>query len=153
MIDSMKYGLLTTGILLVSACAEPEPAGPDLSGIEARDHNYFNEIYNRCNIGNSVNDCNCIARVNVEHRAAAYEKYAADFDTVHKPKMEADIEKMTATLEEKTMNRSDERVLEALEQDLHRLKVKLENGVENIDDFELPFLPAGATDSCRITGS
>ena len=60
---------------------------------------------------------------------------------------------MTATLEEKTMNRSDERVLEALEQDLHRLKVKLENGVENIDDFELPFLPSGATDACKITGS
>ncbi|MBT5767301.1 hypothetical protein N9D02_10805 [Emcibacteraceae bacterium] len=150
---SIKYGILTAVALLISACAEPEPTGPDLSGIETRDHNYFNEIYNRCNIGNAVNDCNCVARVNVEHREAAYEKYAAEFDTIHKPKMEADIEKMTATLEEKTMNRSDERVLEALEQDLHRLKVKLENGVENIDDFELPFLPSGATDACKITGS
>lgn len=149
----IKFGIISASAILISACTEPEPAGPDLSGIEVLDHNFFNEIYNRCNIGNAVNDCNCIARVNVEHRKAAYEKYAADFDSVHKPKMEADIEKMEATLEEKTMNRSDERVLEALEQDLHRLKVKLENGVENIDDFELPFLPAGATDACKITGS
>lgn len=149
--QSIKYAVITACVILVSACAEPEPTGPDLSGIAAHDHNYFNVIYNRCNIGNKVNDCNCVASVNVEHRTVAYEKYAADFDTVHKPKMEADIAKMTATLEEKTMNQSDERVLEALEQDLHRLKVKLENGVENIDDFKLPFLPSGATDACRIT--
>ena len=152
MYNSIKYGLITAGALMISVCAEPEPSGPDLTGIAAPDHNYFNQIYNRCNIGNTVNDCNCIARVNVEHRRAAYEKYSADFDSVHKPKMEADIAKMTATLAEKTMNRSDERVLEALEEDLHRLKVKLENGVENIDNFELPFLPAGATDACKITG-
>lgn len=153
MYNSIKFGLLITGVLLLSACAEPEPTGPELTSVDTRDHNYFNQIYNRCNVGNTINDCNCIARVNVEHRGAAYEKYAADFELVHKPKMEADIEKMTATLKEKTMNQSDERVLEALEQDLHRLKVKLENGVENIDNFELPFLPAGATDACKISGS
>ncbi|MCC3859877.1 hypothetical protein [Pseudemcibacter aquimaris] len=146
---NMMLALLSVSLL--SACGESTTTGPDLSGIDARDHNFFNTAYNRCNIGNTTFDCNCVARVNVEHRAEAYEKYAADFDTVHKPKMEADIEKMTATLAEKTMNRSDERVLEALSEDLHRLKVKLENGVDNIDDFELPFLPAGATDSCKIT--
>ena len=41
---SIKYGILTAVALLISACAEPEPTGPDLSGIETRDHNYFNEI-------------------------------------------------------------------------------------------------------------
>jgi len=143
--------LLTVGgLTLLTACGENEPVGPNLSGIEMRDHTYFGKIYSRCNVGNKVNDCNCIARVNVEHRGISYDKYASEFDSLHKPKMEADIEKMTATLKEKTMNQSDERVLEALEEDLHRLKIKLENGVNNIDDFELPFLPKGATDACVI---
>ncbi|MDG1709335.1 MAG: hypothetical protein P8H03_11270 [Emcibacteraceae bacterium] len=146
----MKLASLTAVLTLISACGENTPAEPDLTGVDAKNHTYFNIIYNRCNVGNSTNDCNCIANVNVEHRGLAYDKYASEFDSIHKPKMEADIKKMTATLTEKTMNQSDERVLEALEEDLHRLKVKLENGVDNIDDFELPFLPKGATDACVI---
>lgn len=148
--NSIKILLAVSGLTLLSACGENGLTGPDLSGIDSRDHTYFNKIYNRCNVGNKVNDCNCIARVNVEYRGIAYDKYASEFDSLHKPKMEADIEKMTATLTEKTMNQSDERVLEALEEDLHRLKVKLENGIENIDDYELPFLPKGVTDACVI---
>lgn len=143
--------LIAASSLLIS-CSEDVPSGPDLTNIDVRDHAYFNEIYNRCNVGNTQNDCNCIARVNVKERAIAYSAYAADYETVHKIKLETDIKKMTATLTEKTMNRSDERVLEAMTEDLHHLKVKLENGIDNIDDFELPFLPKGATDVCVISG-
>ncbi len=141
--------LIAAGLL--SACDDNStPSGPDLTGIDARDHAYFNENYNRCNINNSVYDCNCVARVNVEHRDAAYEKYKADYDTVHKPELEAEIATRRATLEEKTKNASDERILEALEEELNRLEQKLESGIDNIDDFELPFLPAGATDACIV---
>lgn len=138
--------------LMILSCGENTPSGPDITDITETDLPFFNRVYKQCNINNSLFDCNCIARVNVEHRASAYAKYASEFDSVHKPQMEANIEKMTTTLAEKTMNRSDERVLEALTEDLHRLQEILDNGVENIDDFKLPFLPAGATDSCKLEG-
>lgn len=137
-------------VFLLTACGEETPVGPDLAGVEERDHVYFHEIFNRCSINNTALDCNCVARVNVKHRDAAYDIYAADYETKHKPALEAEIKAKTATLIEKTKNRSDERVLEALELELHDLEAKLKAGVDNIDDFELPFLPAGATDSCRI---
>ncbi len=142
--------LIFISALFLASCAEDAPSGPDLSGVDERDHNYFNEIYNRCSINNTVMDCNCVARVNVEHRDAAYDVYAAEYDTIHKPALEAEIATKAATLAEKTKNLSDERVLEALELELHDLEAKLKAGVDNIDDFELPFLPAGATDACVI---
>lgn len=147
-----KLTILIPILLALSACGESGPAGPDLSGINDRDHTYFNQVFSRCSINNTALDCNCVARVNVEHRAAAYELYAAEYDTKHKPELIAEIDTKTATLVEKTRNRSDERVLEALELELHDLEAKLEAGVDNIDDFELPFLPAGATDACVING-
>ncbi|MDG1857703.1 MAG: hypothetical protein P8I94_01285 [Emcibacteraceae bacterium] len=149
--NSTKILFTVGSIIFLSACSESAPSGPDLTGVDTVNQAYFTKIFNRCNVGNTTNDCNCIAQVNVDHRSIAYAKYSSEFDSIHKPKMQADIEKMTATLAEKTMNQSDERVLEALEDDLHRLKVKLDNGVNNIDDFELPFLPKGATDACVIT--
>lgn len=147
--NSFKLAPLA-GLLLLISCGENMPSGPDLSSVAARDQNYFQEIYNRCNINNTTTDCNCVARVNVEHRGAAYDTYTADYETIHKPELEAEIIAKTATFEEKSKNLSDERVLEALEEDLHRLQQKLDAGVDNIDDFNLPFLPAGATDLCVI---
>ena len=147
---SHKWLLASLVSLALLSCGENAPAGPDISGIRKIDQTFFGRVYNQCSINNSQYDCNCIARVNVEQRASVYAKYTAEFDSTHKPKMEEDIEKMTATLVEKTMNHSDERVLEALEEDLHRLKEKLENGTGNIDDFRPPFLPTGATESCKI---
>ena len=142
-----------TSLLMLASCGESTPVGSDLSNIATRDHNYFNQIYNRCNINNNTSDCNCVARINAEHRSAAYDAYAADFENVHKPALEAKIVENTATLIEKTKNLSDERVLEALEDDLHRLEQKLAAGAENIDDFNLPFLPPGATDACVLGNS
>lgn len=133
------------------SCGENTPTGPDMTGIAETDQVFFSRTYNQCNINNSDYDCNCVAHINVEHRASAYKKYTGEFGSIHKPKMEADIEKMTATLAEKTMNRSDERVLEALTEDLHRLKVKLENGIEDIDKFKVPGLEQGATESCKLS--
>tara|TARA_R110002096_G_scaffold416576_2_gene619300 strand:- start:114864 stop:115328 length:465 start_codon:yes stop_codon:yes gene_type:complete len=140
-------------LLVLSSCGERTPVGPDLSNIEARDYTFFNQIYNRCNINNSTSDCNCVARIHVEHRGAAYDAYAADYEGIHKPKLEAEISEKADTLAEKTKNRSDERVLEALEEDLHRLEKKLAAGVDNIDDFNLPFLPPRATDACILMNS
>lgn len=148
---TIKVSIFILSAVLLMSCGESAPAGPDLNGIETRDHAYFNEIFNRCNVGSTgAQDCNCVARVNVKHRAAAYEAYATDYDTVHKPEMETEIEQRRATLIEKTRNRSDERVLEALEEELHALEAKLAAGIDNIDDFKLPFLPAGATDECAL---
>ena len=148
---SNKWLLPALASLALLGCGEDTPTGPDMTGIADIDQAHFSRSYNQCNINNSEFDCNCFGRVNVEHRTVAYNKYAAEFDSIHKPKMEADIQKWTDTLIEKTRNQSDERVLEALEEDLHRLKEKLENGIDDMDDFKLPFLPIGATDSCRQT--
>ncbi len=136
--------------LLLASCGENTPAGPDLSGIAERDINFFNATYDRCSINNTTTDCNCVARVNVEHRGPAYDAYAAEYETKHKPELEAEIEVKRATLEEKTKHRSDERVLYAHEEDLQKLEAELARGIDNIDDFKLPFLPAGATDHCRL---
>jgi hypothetical protein len=143
--------LIFLSALFLASCGEEAPAGPDLSNVAVRDQNYFIEIYNRCSINNSIMDCNCVAHVNVEHRDAAYDIYAAEYETRHKPALEAEIATKAAILAEKTKNLSDERVLEALELELHDLEAKLKVGVDNIDDFELPFLPAGATDACIIS--
>ena len=149
-----RTSFLCAAILILVSCGENIPSaasGPDYSGLDSRDHNYFNKIYDRCSINNTTNDCNCVARVNVEHRAAAYESFKADYDVIHKPQLEADILKLSATVAEKTKNASDPRVIEALEQDLRRMEQKLETGIDNIDDFELPFLPSGATDMCVMS--
>ena len=81
------------GLFILVSCGENAPVGPDLTNISLRDHAYFNEIYDRCSINNTTTDCNCVARVNVEHRDSAYDAYAADYDTVHKPELEEEIKK------------------------------------------------------------
>lgn len=145
--------LAVASLALLTSCGESVPSGPDLTGVDARDQNYFSIIYDRCNVGNTTSDCNCVARINVEHRGAAYAAYAADYESLHKPELEAEIAEKAATFAEKTKNLSDERVLEALEDDLHRLEQKLAAGVDNIDDFNLPFLPPGVTDVCVLAAT
>ena len=142
--------LMAILVTILSSCSENPPAGPDLSAINERDIAFFNETYNRCNINNSTNDCNCVARVNIDHRTAAYNTYSAAYDTTHKPALEQQIKTLGATLIEKTANRSDERVLAALEDELHKLEQKLENGLNDIENFNLPFLPPGVTDNCKL---
>ena len=146
--------IIVTTVILASCDsdnAQTPATGPDLTQIDARDHNYFNQIYNRCSINNKTNDCNCVARVNVTHRAAAYDAYKAAYDDTHKPALEQEIKILATTIEEKSKNASDERIIESLEQNLDRLQEKLANGVDDIDHFELTFLPPGATSACAIT--
>lgn len=149
-----KLAMISTALILTS-CGNKDSSTttetPDSTEIGTRDHNYFNQIYARCSINNKTNDCNCVARINVAHRATAYKTYKAAYEDIHKPALEHEIETLASTIEEKTKNASDERVLESLEENLDRLRQQLANGIDDIDYFEPPFLPLGATAACITT--
>lgn len=146
----LKLLALTAVTILLHACAEAPPEGPDLSSVNDVDKSFFTSRYNQCNINNSKYDCNCVAGVELIQRNSAYDVYNAAYETTHKPALEHEIETLEATITEKSKNASDERVIESLEGDLGRLKFALERDVEDKDNFTPPPLTPSSTDVCII---
>ena len=138
-------------IFVLSSCgANDKPSGPDLSGIDQTDQAYFTSSYNLCNINNTKFDCNCVARVNVDHRKTAYQDYTANYDSKYKPELDKKVADLSASIEEKEKNASDPRIIESMYEELDALKAEQADGMENIDNFKIPPLPYGATDRCII---
>ena len=146
-----KYAFITPfAILLLSCDDNPSKSGPDLSTAAETDRAFFTKSYNQCNINNTLFDCNCIARLYVDHRSSSYSEYENTYESNIKPKLKTDTSTLSATLEEKTKNHSDPRIIENMTEDLNRLKERLARGMDDIDSFEMPLLPIGATDQCKL---
>lgn len=142
--------LLIIAPLFLAACGNDTPAGPDLSGLSSDDSVVYKKAFDICSINNTRFDCNCVAKVRLAHHKADYERYKADYDTVHKPELEQKIATLSATIAEKTKNASDERIIESLEEDLDHLKTQLANGANSIVDFEPSVLPPDFREQCVI---
>ena len=146
-----KNTFMTAFAVLLFSCGDnTSESGPDLSAVAETDLAFFTKSYNQCNINNTLFDCNCIARLYVDHRSSSYSKYKDTYESNIKPKLETDVSTLSATLEEKTKNHSDPRIIESMAEDLGRLKVRLTRGMDDIDNFEMPLLPIGATDQCKL---
>lgn len=147
----LKILTFLTALIILSACSNNTPEGPDLSAVSDVDVTFFTASYNQCNINNTKYDCNCVARVELDQRNTAYEVYKSDYQSIHKSALEHKIETMEATINEKSKNASDERIIESLEDDLARLKRDLERGINNKDNFTPPAILPRSTDQCIIT--
>ncbi len=146
-----KNVFMTILAVLLSSCGDNAPeGGPDLSAVAEANVAFFTKSYNQCNINNTMFDCNCIARLYVDHRSSAYSKYENTYESDIKFKLETDILTLSATLEEKTKNHSDPRIIENMAEDLARLKARLTRGLDDIDNFEMPLLPTGTTEQCKL---
>jgi hypothetical protein len=146
-----KILIMTIFALLLNACGESRPSmGPDLTGIADVDHAFYNSSHALCSVNNTKYDCNCVARQHVNYRNETYATYKSAYESTHKPKLMAKIEELTVMVAEKIKNHSDPRIIESHSQNLSHLKFRLEKGVNSINDFDMPALPAGATDQCVL---
>ncbi|MBT5186547.1 MAG: hypothetical protein HOH19_05475 [Kordiimonadaceae bacterium] len=142
--------IFVAAVLMLTSCSDPSSSGPDLSNISETDHVFYTKAFNQCNINNTQYNCNCVARVNVDHRNVTYVAYKSDYQAVHKPALEKEITALAATVAEKTKNMSDPRIIQSHTDDLGRLREQLALGVNHIDDFKMPGLPVNATSACVI---
>lgn len=135
-------------LIVLISCDKNSQSNLDLSNVAKRDQDLYKQTFNGCKIKNNYTDCNCVAKINIEHRSEIYESYIKNYESIHRPKQQMEITKRRITLSEKSKNLSDERVLEALEDDLRRLENSLASGPNNISEFNLYILPKGKTDVC-----
>ncbi len=134
-------------LLALSACSDRNQSnGLDLSNVKQIDQLYFTNIYNQCN--NSQYDCNCVARLNLDHRDTLKSDYKANYQSIHKPALIAEIATLSATIADKIKNSSDERIIENLEENLDELHQHLGLGANSIDDVQVPLLATDALDQC-----
>lgn len=150
MIKALLSIFSLTFIVVLISCDENPQSKVDLSNVIKRDHTLYKQVYKRCNDKNNTIDCNCVANLNIQHRSEIYASYIKNYKTVHRQNQQMEISKRKDTIIEKTKNLSDERVIEALEDDLHRLENSLESGPNSIKEFNLYILPKGKTDICGL---
>lgn len=147
-----SYHFLIVSLLLtLSVCHKDNvTTAPDLNGIAEIDRDHFIKNYNQCNINNDKYDCNCVARVQVDHRNENFTKYKAEYEMIHKPRLAAEIDALARKLAMDSKNNDDERQLESMELTLEELREKLKHGVNSINIYNIPALPPSATDHCII---
>ena len=97
-------------LIVLISCDKNSQSNLDLSNVTKRDQDLYKQTFNGCKIKNNYTDCNCVAKINIEHRSEIYESYIKNYESIHRPKQQIEITKRRITLSEKSKNLSDERV-------------------------------------------
>jgi hypothetical protein len=144
---SIKKICVVALIFLLASCGESdEPLAPDLSNLNEQDKSFYTQTFNRCD--QSKNNCHCVAKIMVDHRAVTYQAYVSEYATVHKPALNKELEELEAKLKKNIIDYSDERVIQSIEEDLDRLKAKISKGILDIGEFEMPEINPAALSHC-----
>ena len=137
---SIKKICVVALIFLLASCGESdEPLAPDLSNLNEQDKSFYTQTFNRCD--QSKNNCHCVAKIMVDHRAVTYQAYVSEYATVQ-------LEELEAKLKKNIIDYSDERVIQSIEEDLDRLKAKISKGILDIGEFEMPEINPAALSHC-----